>query len=63
MDSVTLFAIIAVIVIVAVLTAVVIAIEMVANKATDSIRNKITRSRAKMDPPKQENLSDRYNTK
>lgn len=60
MDSVTLFAIIAVIVIAAVLTAVVIAIEMVANKATDSIRNKITRSR---DSPKQENLSDRYNTK
>jgi len=48
------------IVIVAILTAVVIGIQALCNKATDSVRNKIIDSKTKKNPPKEENLSDRY---
>ena len=61
MDNTSLIAIISVVVIVILLTAVVLGIQALSNKATDSIRNKITRSSEKKNPPKQENLADRYN--
>ena len=48
------------IVIVAILTAVVIGIQVLCNKATDSVRNKIIDSKAKKIPPKAESLVDRY---
>lgn len=52
--------IIILIVIVAVLTAVVIGIQALCNKATDNVRNRIIDSKAKKNPPKEEKLADRY---
>ena len=52
--------IIILIVIIAFLTAVVIGIQALCNKATDSVRNKIIDSKAKKNPPKEESLADRY---
>ncbi len=51
------------IVIVAILTAVVIGIQALCNKATDNVRNKIIDSKTKKIPSKQEKLADRYNKK
>lgn len=55
--------IIILIIIVAILTAVVIGIQALCNKATDSVRNKIVDSQAKKNSSKQEKLADRYNKK
>ena len=44
----------------AVLVVVVIIIANICNKATDGIRNKYIDAKEKRNPPKPENLADRY---